>query len=419
MKLRRIALRNLGRHTRRTVLSVGAISLASAVGVFFLALLDGMQEDARDNVLTYQTGVIQLRHRDFNRYTYLSPLHLYLPDTAALEERIQHIPGVTGVHPRISAPGQLSVDHDPLGTEPGERHNATAFALRIDAEAQLLRPDDIVERGRLPRGGSREVALGYRLAEKAGLGIGDSFTFVTETAAGSVNALSLEVAGILNFPQAEQNARRFIASFDTMQSFLAMDDGTQQLAVMTADPENSEEQLAAVRRVVAESGRADTLRVTYWKEQSEIYVILESSAAVYDIMVIFFLVLGATVIVNTTMMTVLERYREIGVLGAMGMRPREIVRLFFLESLTAGVISAVIGVTVGSVISLIFGSVGLRLPATYSDLGFEISNVMYPTLTLTTVLLMVVYTVSIPALVSLLPARKAARVEPVDAINAS
>jgi len=136
-------------------------------------------------------------------------------------------------------------------------------------------------------------------------------------------------------------------------------------------------------------------------------------------MVIFFLVLGATVIVNTTMMTVFERYREIGVLGAMGMKPPEIVRLFFLESVFAGLISAVVGVAVGSGVSLILGEVGLVLPATYGELGFEMSNVIYPELTAGTVVLMFVYTVTIPALVTLLPSSKAARVEPVDAINAT
>jgi putative ABC transport system permease protein len=102
----------------------------------------------------------------------------------------------------------------------------------------------------------------------------------------------------------------------------------------------------------------------------------------------------------------------------MGMKPAEIVRLFFLEAVFAGLISAIIGVAVGSGISLLLGEVGLVLPATYGELGFEMSNVIYPKLTLGTVVLMFVYTVTIPALVTLLPSSKAARIEPVDAINA-
>lgn len=418
MRLARIAFRNLGRNTTRTVLSVGAITLASVLGVFFLALIDGIQADGRENTLRYNTGVIQIRHAEYGEYEYLSPTHLYVRDTVPLETEISQIPGVTSVRQRVSAPGQIYIDPDQTDAEPGERHNAIAFAVDLAAEQELLSSEELIVEGRLPRVAEREVGVGVELARKIGLGVGDSFSFITQTADRSVNAISFEITSILDFPQADFNATQFLVSFDVMQSFLRMNDGAQQLIVMTEDPENSETQLEAVQQVIAESGREE-IAVSYWKDESFLYAILSSTEVIYDIFVLFFLLLGATVIVNTTVMTVFERYREIGVLGAMGMKPNEIVRLFFLEALMAGVISAVIGVTVGSALSLVLGEVGLRLPEVYSDLGFEMSNVFYPELRLGTVVLMFIYTIAIPALVTLLPTRRAARVEPVDAINAT
>jgi putative ABC transport system permease protein len=346
-------------------------------------------------------------------------MHLYIPSIEPLVEEIGNLPGVTIVTPRVEAPGQIYIDEDPLDDEPGERYNAVAFGVDPAAERSLLETEALVREGRMPRAGMREVAMGNELAEKIGLTIGDTFAFLSQTAERAVNAASFEITGILAFPQAELNARRFLVAFDTMQSFLRMADGAQQLVVMTEEPESSEPQLAAIREILAESEDYDAVGVTYWKEEGELYAILASTAAIYDIMVIFFLLLGATVIVNTTMMTVFERYREIGVLGSMGMRPREVVRLFFLEAVMAGLISAVIGVGVGSGLSLLFGATGIPLPATYGELGFEMSNVMYPKLTLSTVVLMFVYTVTIPALVTLLPTRKAARIEPVEALGAT
>ncbi|MFP4376379.1 MAG: ABC transporter permease [Spirochaetales bacterium] len=418
MRLARIAFRNLGRNTTRTILSVGAITLASILGVFFLALIEGMQVEGRENALRYQTGVIQVRHAEFGEYEYRSPMHLYVRNAAPLEAEISEIEGVTSVNRRVSAPGQIYIDSDQTDSVPGERHSAVAFGIELDKEEALLEPDELVVAGRLPAAGTREVGVGVELAEKIGLGVGDSFSFITETAERSVNAISLEISGILDFPQASYNATQFLASFDVMQQFLRMQTGAQQLVIMTDDPEDSENELAAVREIVATSGR-DDLAVSYWKEESFVYAMLSSTEIFYDIFVLIFLALGATVIVNTTMMTVFERYREIGLLGAMGMKPAEIVRLFFLEALIAGCIAAVLGVSIGSVISLVFGEVGLRLPEVYSDLGFEMSNVFYPVLTWQTVVLMFFYTVGIPSLVTLLPTRRAARIEPVDAINAT
>lgn len=419
MRLAHIAFRNLWRNTTRTVLSISGITIASILGVFFLAMLDGLQESAQENVLKYYTGVIQVRHEDYGEYEYLSPMHLYIPNIAPLIQELKAVPGVTLVSPRVSAPGQIYIDDDQLDDEPGERYNALAFGVDVDGEQSILDPQTLVRHGRLPRAGEREVAVGYELAERIGLAIGDTFAFLAQTAERAVNAASFEITGILSFPQSEFNDSRFLVAFDTVQSFLGMDGGAQQLVVMTEEPEESEPQLAAIREIIADSDAYDSVGVTYWKEEGELYAILASTAAIYDIMVIFFLLLGATVIVNTTMMTVFERYREIGVLGSMGMRPREVVRLFFLEAVMAGLISAVVGVGVGSGLSLLFGATGIPLPATYGELGFEMSNVMYPKLTLSTVVLMFVYTVTIPALVTLLPTRKAARIEPVEALGAT
>jgi putative ABC transport system permease protein len=418
VKLARIAFRNLWRNTTRTVLSVGAITIASILGVFFLALLDGMAAEARENALRYSTGVIQVRHAEYNEYEYLSPAHLFIRDTAPLVDQLIQVSGVTAVNPRVSAPGQIYIDDDQTDAQPGERFSAIAFGVDLEAERTLLSPQELVIAGRLPSRNEREVGVGRELAEKIELGVGDTFSFIAETAERSVNAISFEITAILDFPQAEFNSTRFLVPFSVMQQFLRMGDGAQQLVVMTEDPENSESELVEVRQVVENSGRSD-IAVSYWKEESFLYAILSSTEIIYDIFVLFFLVLGATVIVNTTMMTVFERYREIGVLGAMGMKPGEIVRLFFLESLIAGLIAAIVGVAIGSALSLILGRVGLRLPAVYSDLGIGISNVLYPRLEPGTVILMFFYTVAIPALVTLIPTRRAARIEPVDAIKAT
>jgi putative ABC transport system permease protein len=186
---------------------------------------------------------------------------------------------------------------------------------------------------------------------------------------------------------------------------------------MTEDPETAEVQLDAVNRLLASDTSFGYLETTDWKNQGEFYALMGIGTIIYNMYVIIFLVLGATVIINTTMMVIYERYREIGILGAMGMKPNELVKLFFLEALFAGIISAVIGVSLGSAIVLVLEKVGIDFGSSYD--AMDISRITYPDLKFYHLVLMSCYTVGISALVTLLPCRKAANIEPVDAINAT
>ena len=95
------------------------------------------------------------------------------------------------------------------------------------------------------------------------------------------------------------------------------------------------------------------------------------------------------------------------------------MRLFFLEGLWAGLISAGAGLVLGSLLVLVLEKTGINFGAAYDNMNMEVSSVIYPQLTLVNVLLMGVYTVGITALVTLIPARRAAVIEPDQAIRST
>jgi len=419
MNLATIAYRNLGRHKVRSFLSILTIVLACILGMFMLTLITGMKGDMKRNILAYYTGAIQIRHADYNTYDYLNPIHLYVQDEAAVREKLLQVDGVTQAVGRITTGGQIYIDENPDDDRPGEKFAAMAMGIDIPAEKNILDPESMLAKGRLPAMGSREVILGYGLAEKVGLDVGDKFAFMTATAARGVNAMTFEIVGLVNFTMGSHNNAYFILPFDTMQNFARMEGGSLEILLMTTDPETAETQLEAVDALLASDSALGYLETKLWKNQGEFYAMMGLGNFIYSGYVLFFLALGATVIMNTTMMVIYERYREIGILGAMGMKPNELVTLFFLEALFAGIISAVIGISVGSVIILILEQVGMNFGNIYSEMNMEISNVIYPDLKWFHIVIMSVYTVGISALVTLLPCRKAAHIEPVDAIRAN
>jgi len=419
MNLAGLAFRNLARHKTRSILSIFTIVIACIMGLFMLALITGMKAGLKQNILDYYTGAIQVRHGQYNEYDYLSPLHLYVKDQENIRKKFLKIEGVTGAVARISTGGKIYLDENQDDDLPGEKFNALAMGIDFAAEAEILKPRKLLSEGTLPRMGSRQAVLGRGLAKKTDLHIGDRFAFLSPTAARGVNAMKFEVTGLLDFPIAGMGNSYFLLPFDTMQGFLRMEGGAQEILLMTEDPARVESELEKLRTLLSQDPELSYLDTKTWKEQGEWYGYMQMATVIYNFFALFFLAFGATVIINSTMMAVFERYREIGILGAMGMKPKELVRLFFMEALFAGVISAVIGLSLGSVLVLYMEKTGLDFGGTFGGMNIEFSNVIYPDLRALHLLLMGLYTVGTAALVTLLPSRKAAQIEPVDAINSN
>jgi putative ABC transport system permease protein len=339
-------------------------------------------------------------------------------DAITLQERLGGVEGVTGSVGRISTGGKIYLTSGE-GEEAPAHLNGFAMGIDFPAEEAVINPKGLLIQGVLPQMGSREAALGAGLAAKAGLEPGDTFTFMTLTAGRAANAMTFTVTGLLHFPMGAMGKTHFLIPLDTMQYFLRMPGGVQEILVMTEDPENALVQEEAIRSLLSAREEYNYLSLTYWKRYGQFYPMMGVASLTYNVMVLFFLILGATLIINTTMMVIYERYREIGILGALGMKPKELVKLFFLEGLWAGLISAGIGLLLGILLVLLLEKTGINFGAAYNNMNMEVSSVIYPDLTLLNILLMGIYTVGITALVTLLPARKAAAIEPDQAIRST
>lgn len=417
MKPATLALRNLFRHKVRSFFCIFTIVIAAIFGLFILSFIAGITNNMRSNILAYQTGAIQVTNGSYKEYDYLSPVHLYIRDEARLRELCLSVSGVTAAAPRINAPGEIYVDATPEDDEPGQRYGAVAMGIDFAADAGVIDPPSVLLTGRLPSPGARELLVGYTLSEEIGLGVGERLSFFTRTAGRSANAMTFEIVGLANFGLAGMNRRYIVVPFSVMQEFMQMEGGALEILLMTGNPETAGKQQAAVNTLLRSDPELRYLETTLWKHQNDIVAYMSVGAIFYNIIAVFFLALGATVIVTTMMMVIYERYREIGILGALGMSPGELVRLFFLEALFAGGISAVLGILIGSALVLIFQERGMDFGPVYESMNVGISRVIYPELRGVNVLLMTLYTVAVPALITLIPCRKAARIDPAEAIR--
>jgi ABC-type lipoprotein release transport system permease subunit len=133
---------------------------------------------------------------------------------------------------------------------------------------------------------------------------------------------------------------------------------------------------------------------------------------------LFFFLLGSTVIITTTMMVIYERMREIGTIAAMGMTGGQIVKLFFLESFFIGAIASFVGVLLGSGIAIPMSIFGLDWTESFETIDFAMSGLMKSDWNIGMAVGIFIYSTAVASFASFIPSRKAAKIQPVEALRA-
>lgn len=404
MKLSRIAYRNVGRNKRRSILSGIAIGVAAMAIVILFSLLNGMQADLATNLQDFYSGMVRVRHAEYDANELLSPLHLRVEDADARVAELEAMPEVSAVSPRISFPASIYRN--------GETYSAQGMGVDTVREADYSRLDGYLVDGALPAPGSREIVLGYELADRLDVGVGDQLTILTLTMRRSSNAMTFNVAGTLRLPVDGLNTQLVMAPIATVRELVRMDDAATEILVKL-DDERDAPAVAEALRASWDGG----LRIVTWEEIPSSYSFIQWARNIYNGIAAFFFVLGSTVIITTTMIVIFERMREIGTIAAMGMTGKEIVRLFFLESLFIALIAAAVGVAIGSGVSVLLGEMGIDMGESLEGIDIEFGSQIYPQWNPLTAALVYVYSVAVTGLATFFPSRRAAKIEPVEALH--
>ena len=405
MNVYQMAWRNIRRNTRRSLLTASAIGVASATMTLMFSLVTGLANEIGYNLQTYYTGEVRVRHGDFDKFINLNPLNLSVVNASELVSEIAAMPGVASASGRIVFPASVYIA--------GE--NISALGQGMDMQNDIMQLAPFIIAGQLPQSGERQAVLGSALAKKLGLTVGDKFTLLSSTLRRATNGMTFTVYGIARLPLGELNDK-FYAPLDTVQRFLKMGDRAIDLVIKTG-PDNDVDALQLrIEQLLVRSNRPAFV-VEQWDAIPSSYVFIQMAKMIYGVGAIIFYLLASTVIINTTMMTIFERTREIGTLAALGMEGKSIVRLFFLEATMLGTLGAVVGTLFGAIIALILEQTGLDFTSALGDMSIEISGVMYPQLTWGSAAIACFGAIIVASLISLWPAQRAAKIKPIEAMQ--
>jgi len=407
-----IAYRNIWRNMRRSLFCFAAVGIAVFFIVVYSSMIEGMILSINESVQVYELGHIRAVSAQYEDESEYMPVQYPVADGKSWKElssSIKKIPGVRKVMPRITTMATLQ--------ESVVKH-AIVWGLDIEEEMaannfnMTERNDGLLE-GRWPEPGSNECAIGRVFAHKSGLSVGDRVLFKTISAQFSEKFLNPRITGIFNFDYIKIDEQYIIMDIERLQRLLVLDEGTQSLVIYADDANKTGAITAAVRDILGDSNVVTEWQDNYW------VAMMKMVGPIYTIVFLVFLIVASFLIINTIVMIIHERIKEIGMMGCLGMTRAEIVKVFFFESIFMAAFGALAGVIIGGLITGIGANYPIRMGDLYGNTFSEmpLSNAIFfqfsPLILLRAWLLGVV----VASLFTLIPSLKSAFVEPVEALR--
>jgi len=407
--LLKLGWRNVWRNKRRSILTILAITFATFFTVVMRGLGIGVWEYNVQNTVELFSGYLQVQR---SGYQDNPSLNKSFPFPGSIEEIVRAEEGIKGYAPRILADGLISYRENSSG--------AAIFGIDPNKERQGFRFHQRLNGGRFFESHSRdEVVLGYKLLDNLKARVGDTLVILAQGRDGVMGNLRFRISGTMKLGSPEFDAMAAFMHLNAAQELLAMEGRVNVVAVSVVDLKAVDK---AVEHLAGSLQRAqlDNLAVLPWKE-----VLPELKQAmdfdkIGDWIFLWTLIIIVTFgILNAVLMSVTERFREFGVSLAIGMQPKKLVTLVFLETSVLALIGIVTGCITGQLLNMYLETHPITFTGEfaqiYEEYGFlpQIVAASRITIVLTVAGLMLL----IALLSCLYPAYRVSKLEPLKGIR--
>ena len=384
-----------------------SIAFAVMVVIFLWTFVSGVVASLFSNYVTGSVGHIRVLNTNYLKRETMLPLSATVPGYQRLITTLEQDRSVTLATGRI----KFGVLMDIKGK------NKPVLGIGIDPmrEEAVLGLSQKMISGRVLAAGTSETVVGAGLAKELGLKTGDTLTVITQTAHGSLSGMNLKVSGIFSLGIASVDNRTFYLPLGQAQKLLDLDGRVTEIFLLVKDPDKAVQ-------VAAELGKKLPAGLTAvpWQANGFLYFMMSIMKTIYGAIYAFILVLASFTIVNTMFMAVMERTREIGMMKALGMREREISRLIILEALILGVMASLVGAGLGTLLAYYISTAGIDYTAAFDkirDVEIPLSYVYKGEFSWLTILTGFSLGALFSVLASIFPARRAAKLDAVEAMK--
>lgn len=403
----KMSLRNLARNKRRSIFSALAVALGTALLLFMSATIRGEMLGSLNLTINLYTGHLQIHTEDY-KDSNMSLKHAdMIENPLGISDQIAGIEQVKVATPRLNASAVLAFKNETIGVQ--------VMGVDPPSAANDMYRDGLLEGEFLSADDREGVLVGYPLAESLNLGVGDPITLIVNTSEGTADEQQFIIRGIYNTDTPGYDKSTIFMPLEKAQTITRAENYASMIYILLYDMDDT----AAVKSAINAPGYV----IEDWEEMNKLIILVETMSSA---MMFFFnlMVLGvtSTVIMNTLLMAVYERTREMGILGALGMKAKQVKSLFLTEATILAVGGVLAGLVIGiplvfyfSKIGFVVGDVGISANA-----GFMFGNKIYPDMTnLVDVISVSLAGILITIASGYYPASQAAKMEPVDALQSN
>ena len=412
-----LAKKNLARSRVRTMVSVIAIAIAIISVVFLRGMISGLLVSTFENHIQYKAGHIRIIHQEYELKEHMLSLNYTVNGFEEsngyedMKERLMQIEGVEQIVPRLKFGSMVSLEDDLV--------NMMGWGVIPSEEINFTERDQQITEGRMIKLGERELLMGAGLLEKIGKKVGDKVTFLYSTAFDAFRASTYQIVGKIQSNLSLLNDNLFFLPLDQAQAILEMPGEVTELLIVTPHYEQAATVLPRIEDLISSNENTSKYALQLWNRDYEMIELFSMARTIYNFIYIFIILLACFVLINTLIMIVNERTREIGMMSALGLKAREILYLFAMEGIIIGALGSAIGVIIGGIITKIFSVVGIDFGAAMegmsADLMFE--PIFYTVFSLENLIFAFILGVVIVTVACMVPARMAARLEPNEALR--
>ena len=407
------ALKNLGRHRRRTLITAAALAFGLATYLMVDSMLVGINQESERNLVWYQYGSARVATvqaaADPDKISLKYPLE-EASQVVALVESL----GATAA-PRLVFEAELASS----GNDQPVSRLVRALGVDPELDSKVFPRKEMELEGRWMKPGESSVVLGHWIADDLGVKVGQALTLTTRTREGSFQVLDVEVVGLVTAPNPIVNRYGVFLPLDTVQLQLGMEGLVTQVSVGLLPGADAPKRAAELQSALVTAGHE--VRVLPWQDLAKDYLALTAAKSKGSSLILFLVfIIAAVGVGNTLLLSFYERKTEIGMLRALGMPDRQLFWAFLIEAGGIGLIGSFFGLLLGGalVALLVLQGFDFTFMVRQMDIGYPIAGVLYGAWTPATFVSAALLGVVLSVLVAIGPTRRALRLPITESLRA-
>ncbi len=397
-----IAWRNVWRNKVRSLVVIMSIAVGLWAGIFMMAFAWGMYEQNIDDVIQHQLSHLQIHRVESGKERTLQDT---LPDIQKVRDQLEGLPQAKAFSLRTTLTGMIA--------SPTLSAGVSINGIIPEMEDRVTNLQSRLVEGDYFSDGKSQILIGKKLADKLKVGVRSKVVVTFQDTNEDIVSAAFRVKGIFRSKNSLFDETQIFLRSSELNTMLGIGNTAHEAAILL----HNDNQTDSTKTLLAASFPG--FAVESWRQLSPELDLVVSSFNQYMYLFIGIILLALTFgIVNTMLMAVLERYRELGMLMAIGLNKTRIFLMIMLETTFLAAVGGPLGLAIAESTNRLTAKQGLDLSAFSEGLAaFGYSTVIYPAIDHTQYIDIFLMTMAVAMLSSIYPAWKALRLNPAQAIR--